>query len=157
VPLTVDTTALLTDYLAEHPRRTDPSAPLFPAIRLTGVRAGVPVTPAHLDWQNPLRHTTFYGRVFAPALANARVLYPNTAPPEGFTFHSLRHTYVSLCVAAGIPPLEISRFAGHSTVTTTLSIYAHLFESDHSAAMGKLGAMGSAPATNVVPLRAVPG
>jgi integrase len=50
-------------------------------------------------------------------------------------FHSLRHTYVSLCVAAGSPPLEISRFAGHSKVTTPLDIYAHVFADDHSAAM----------------------
>ncbi|MGO9071144.1 hypothetical protein [Mycobacterium sp.] len=35
-------------------------------------------------------------------------------------FHALRHTYASLCVAAGIPPLQLSRFMGHAKVTTTL-------------------------------------
>lgn len=99
------------------------------------------MTNEHLDWLNPLRHTTFYARVFAPALAGARALNPSNAPAPSFTFHSLRHTYVSLCVAAGRPPLEISRFAGHSTVTTTLTTYTHLFESDHSAAMQALAAM----------------
>jgi integrase len=100
-------------------------------------------------------------RVFRPAVARARRLRPEVGLPARLAFHSLRHTYVSLCVAAGIPPLEISRFVGHSTVTTTLGIYAHLFESDHSAAMGALGAIGvapfKAPATNVVPLRAARG
>ena len=69
-------------------------------------------------------------------------------------FHSLRHTYVSLCVAAGIPPLEISRFAGHSKVTTTLGIYVHLFADDHAAAMAALGAMeaGTLQGDNVIPL-----
>jgi integrase len=69
-------------------------------------------------------------------------------------FHALRHTYASLCVAAGIPPLQPSRFMGHSKVTTTLSIYTHLFADDHSDAMAALKAMaaGSTHAENVVPL-----
>jgi hypothetical protein len=56
---------------------------------------------------------------------------------------SLRHTYASLCVAAGIPPLEISRFMGHAKVTTTLTVYAHLFADDHSDAMSALDAMAA--------------
>jgi integrase len=138
VPLTKQTAELLADYLQTHPRASEPCAPLFPGLSLGNL------TP---DWSQPLRHTTFYRVVFRPAKQSAEL-------PGGFTFHSLRHTYVSLCVAAGIPPLEISRFAGHSNVTTTLGIYAHLFESDHSAAMQALGAMATVPATgNVVPLR----
>lgn len=44
VPMTAATTALLRDYLAVHPRGTDPTAPLFPGVALaaatsTGVRA----------------------------------------------------------------------------------------------------------------------
>lgn len=44
VPLTAATTELLRDYLAEHPRGDEPTAPLFPAMTLTvpkptGVRA----------------------------------------------------------------------------------------------------------------------
>ena len=45
---------------------------------------------------------------------------------------------------------------GHAKVTTTLSVYAHLFESDHADAMAALGAMGAPPprqADNVVPIR----
>jgi hypothetical protein len=62
---------------------------------------------------------------------------------------------VSLCVAAGILPLEIARFAGHAKVTTTLSVYAHLFEDDHADAMSLLGAMGhqTSDANIVVQLR----
>jgi hypothetical protein len=33
---------------------------------------------------------------------------------------------------------------GHAKVTTTLGVYAHLFEDDHADAMAALGAMGSA-------------
>lgn len=38
--------------------------------------------------------------------------------------------------------MEIFRFVGHSKVTTTLGIYAHLFESDHSDTMDALGSDG---------------
>jgi integrase len=133
VPLTAATTELLRDYLTVHPRASDPTAPLFPGLGL--------------DWANPLRHGTFYQKVFKPAVARVGL-------PLGVVFHSLRHTYVSLCVAAGIPPLQISRFAGHGKVTTTLGIYAHLFADDHADAMAALGAMGTpkAKADNVIPL-----
>jgi len=168
VPLPAATTKLLRDYLKQHPHANNPLAPLFPAIGLGGKSAGVGADADGLavaevearlvlDWVNPLTHSTFYDRIYKPALTRARRLSPNAGLPPRLAFHSLRHTYVSLCVAAGIPALEISRFAGHSTVTTTLGIYAHLFESDHSAAMSALGAMGSVPTTNVVPLRAAQG
>lgn len=37
--------------------------------------------------------------------------------------------YASLCVAAGIPPLQLSRFMGHGKVTTKLAIYCSLRQS----------------------------
>jgi hypothetical protein len=61
--------------------------------------------------------------------------------PPGLKFHALRHTYASLCVAAGIPPLQLSRFMGHAKVTTTLAIYTHLFDDDHAETMAALAAM----------------
>jgi integrase len=63
------------------------------------------------------------------------------------------HTYASLCVAAGIDPLRLSRFMGHAKVTTTLAIYTHLFQDDHSEAMTALAAMSRPPSPNVVPMR----
>ena len=38
VPITAETTALLRDYLVEHPRRHEAAAPLFPGTRLTTPR-----------------------------------------------------------------------------------------------------------------------
>ena len=170
---------MLRDYLALHPRADEANAPLFPAFRLTPPKqTGVAVDPkrkslepAHakaqrnadvlatltvdeaeqrleLDWSAPVRHQNFYKAVFRPAVLRAGTV------PTALKFHSCRHTYVSLCVAAGIPALEISRFAGHSKVTTTLEVYAHLFEDDHTDAMSALAAM-STPTTgkNVVRLR----
>lgn len=73
--------------------------------------------------------------------------------PTSLKFRTLRHTYASLCVAAGIPPLQLSRFMGHAKVTTTLAIYTHLFNDDRSEAMDALEAMSGPVAPNVVPLR----
>jgi hypothetical protein len=44
---------------------------------------------------------------------------------------------------------------GHTSVTITLGVYAHLFVDDHSEAMTALGAMSRPAATNVIPLRLV--
>lgn len=252
VPLPTATTALLRDYLAVHPRRNEPSAPLFPGVTLipqkpTGVRAepvgddtaaqasvGAAELPArfgpvahamapqtvetpdlrtfdqrvqspspgiepgtleaeepnpiaessnrkahrqasaladltvgeaaarlHLDWSLPVRHATFYKAVYRPAVLRANRIAAATKDrsallPAGVSWHALRHTYASLCIAAGRPPLEIARFMGHAKVTTTLAVYAHLFNTDdHAEAMGALDAMAAAPiyAENVVPLR----
>jgi len=188
VPLTVETTALLRDYLAEHPNADDPTAPLFPAMRLTATRpTGKRATDANgkaddtgrkhvadrqaaalaaltvpeaearlvLDWSEPLRHPTFYKAVYRPAVLRANRLDRHAGLSAALKFHSLRHTYVSLCVAAGIEPLKISRFVGHAKVTTTLGIYTHLFNTDdHADAMAALGAMSRAGnASNVTQLR----
>jgi integrase len=79
---------------------------------------------------------------------------PTTALSPELKFHALRHTYASLCFAAGRPPLEVARFMGHAKVTTTLEVYAHLYADDFADAMAALGAMEATPehSPNVVPL-----
>ncbi len=100
VPLMAATTELLRDYLAAHPRRDDPTAPLFCAVTLkagqpTGKqghrRRGQRIVPTALealaalsadeaaerlvlDWSAPIRHQTFYKAVFRPAVARANRL-----------------------------------------------------------------------------------
>lgn len=66
----------------------------------------------------------------------------------------VRTHIASLCAAAGIPSLQLSRFMGHAKVTTTLAVYTHLFADDHADAMAALDAMtGPTPnANNVVRL-----
>ena len=102
-----------------------------------------------LDWTQPLNHAAFYKAVYRPAVLRANRLTPTAALPPALKFHALRHTYASLCVAAGVPPLQLSRFMGHAKVTTTLAIYTHLFEDDHADAMAALGAMDRQPVADV--------
>jgi integrase len=107
-----------------------------------------------LDWAQPYRHATFYKAVFRPALLRAN--RGGAKLPATASWHSLRHTYASLCIAAGRPPLEVARFMGHAKVTTTLGVYAHLFDTDdHADAMAALGAMATPPVhgDNVFQLR----
>jgi integrase len=101
-----------------------------------------------------LAHQNFYQAVFRPAVLRANREADFEILPPGLTFHALRHTYASLCVAAGIDPLRLSRFMGHSKVTTTLAIYTHLFQDDHSDSMAALEAMNQpVSGSNVVRLR----
>jgi integrase len=47
-------------------------------------------------------------------------------------FHDLRHSSASFLLHMGIPPLEVARILGHSSVTTTMTIYAHAIEEQTS-------------------------
>ncbi|WP_306316090.1 tyrosine-type recombinase/integrase [Mycobacterium ostraviense] len=200
VPLSAETTELLRDYLAEHPRRDEPTALLFPGTTLTRPRpTGVPATPAAsgaastgaqdkspkatakaraqrqaealaeltvsdaekqlvLDWTTPLRHATFYKAVYRPAVLRANRLTLTAKLDPEQSFHSLRHTYASLCLAAGIRPIDIAELMGHRDVKTTLTVYAHLINTDdHTANMTALGALAAPAAApkygnNVIPL-----
>jgi integrase len=59
-------------------------------------------------------------RVFKPAAIAAGLgdLHP----------HSLRHTAASLAIQAGADVLAVQHMLGHSSATTTLGIYAHLWD-----------------------------
>jgi integrase len=69
---------------------------------------------------NPLYRGTFWPSVWKPAVRAAGL--------DGLRIHDLRHTYVSLMVAAGANPKEVSTWAGHSSVSFTLDRYGHLYD-----------------------------
>lgn len=41
-------------------------------------------------------------------------------------FHDLRHSCTSLLLANGVPLKQIQEWLGHSDISTTMNIYAHL-------------------------------
>jgi len=45
---------------------------------------------------------------------------------KDFRFHDIRHTFASQLVMAGVNIFKVSKWLGHSTVTTTEKYYAHL-------------------------------
>ncbi len=68
-----------------------------------------------LDYGRPFDHQSFY-----------RWYFRRYAPP-GVRFHDLRHTAASLWLAADISPYKVSRWLGHASLTTTDTIYGHMY------------------------------
>jgi integrase len=139
--------------------RTSDGNPLLAAL-LSGCGRALVAAEAEarlvLGWDAPLRHPTFYKAVFRPAVLRSNREAGATVLPPALKFHALRHTYASLCVAAGIKPAKLSGRMGHANVRTTLDVYVHLFPDDDATEdMAALAALATPKPTysgNVVPL-----
>ena len=59
-------------------------------------------------------------------------------------FHDLRHTYVSLMLAAGCKPYEVNRWMGHASVSTTDAIYGNLYPTDYDDQIARFEAFVAA-------------
>jgi integrase len=105
------------------------------------------------DWSAPILHQTFLqGDVPGRRVTRQPPRRRSSGVVARLKFHAPRHTYASLCVAAGIP-VQVSRFMGHAKVITTLSIHTHLFDDDHVEPMAALEAMSRpVDAPHVVPI-----
>ena len=55
-------------------------------------------------------------------------IWTQAVPLPELTFHGLRHSYASLMIAAGADLNTVSKLMGHSSITVTADIYAHVFE-----------------------------
>ncbi|MHB1927661.1 MAG: tyrosine-type recombinase/integrase [Leptospirillum sp.] len=75
------------------------------------------VFPSPVNPTKPRDGNSFYKRVFIPAVEKAGL--------SGVVWHTLRHTFCSRLVQAGIPLTTVQKLAGHKDHSTTL-IYAHL-------------------------------
>jgi integrase len=69
----------------------------------------------------PLGHRNVTGRGFEPARDLAGL-------PGSVTFHDLRHAAASRLINAGLDPVAVAGVLGHEDATTTLRVYAHLFD-----------------------------
>jgi integrase len=49
-------------------------------------------------------------------------------------FHGLRHSHASALIAAGVDVVSVATRLGHAKPSITLTIYAHAFQRDDSAA-----------------------
>jgi integrase len=62
------------------------------------------------------------------------------AKKAGFSrvsLHTLRHSYGSQLLSAGVPLTTVSKLLGHSNVYVTATVYAHALASDESGAAEK--------------------
>ncbi len=65
----------------------------------------------------PLDAQNFYNRVFIPALGKAEI--------QGVVWHTLRHTFASRLVMAGVDLRTVQELMGHKDIHMTLR-YSHL-------------------------------
>jgi integrase len=75
----------------------------------------------------PLRRAGFRTRHWKPAV--------KASVGEPMRFHDLRHSHVALLIDQGTHPAVIAARLGHTSVTTVLDVYGHLYDGlDRSAA-----------------------
>jgi integrase len=70
----------------------------------------------------PVAHNNLYTREYMPLLKRAGLA------DEGFTFHSLRHTFATALFERGQHPKIVQSLLGHSSITQTMDTYSHLME-----------------------------
>lgn len=97
--------AFLDAYIAARMAGKGPDDPLFPSARGDVLRV------------RNIRRGWFDGAAVAAGVS-------------GLTPHELRHTAASLAVAAGASVLALQRMLGHDKPSTTLDVYADLFDED---------------------------
>ncbi len=69
-----------------------------------------------------------YRREFQPLLKRAGLA------DEGFTIHSLRHTFATALAENGVHPSTAQKMLGHSDIRMTLAIYTHATDDMQDAA-----------------------
>jgi site-specific recombinase XerD len=58
----------------------------------------------------------------------------------GVAIHTLRHSYATHLLEAGVNPRLIQRYLGHTQLETTM-IYLHLTQTGHEDAYGRINAL----------------
>ena len=72
-------------------------------------------------------HSNIYQRIFKPLLVDNGIVNSESKPKLGF--HALRHAAASLFIEQGWPAKKVQSILGHSSITMTMDVYGHLFES----------------------------
>jgi len=78
------------------------------------------VFPNRVGW--PTDHNNLYYREFKPLFKKAGLA------DQGFTFHSLRHTFATALFERRQHPKIVQSLLGHASITQTMDTYSHLLE-----------------------------
>lgn len=81
----------------------------------------------------PLNPSNVRNRHFLPILKRAGL--------PRIRLHDLRHTFVTLLIAAGASAKEVQELARHAQISVTLGTYAHAFAEQKEQAVRRLGAL----------------
>jgi len=113
------------------------------ALRAHKVRQNAERLEAGSRWQDnnlvfpntvgkPMNAGNLYRREFQPLLKRAGLA------DEGFTIHSLRHTFATTLAAKGVHPSTAQKMLGLSDIRMTLVIYTHATDGMQDAATAAL-------------------
>ena len=80
----------------------------------------------------PINPSNLYRRGFRPLLSKACL------GDEGFTFHSLRHTFATTLAERGVHPATAQKLLGHKDIRMTLAIYTHSTDDMQDAAINAI-------------------
>jgi integrase len=81
---------------------------------------------------NPMDHNNLYHREYKALLEKANL------HEQGFTFHSLRHTFGTALFEGGEHPKVVQSLLGHASIVQTMDTYSHLLEGIGGDAVGGL-------------------
>lgn len=95
------------------------------------------MVPASEDPERPMSRSTL-GNMFMRIVADAGLI-AGRKNPVGITFHTLRHTFASWLVMAGVDLWTVAQLLGHSTIKQVEDTYGHLSPNHKRLAMDRLG------------------
>lgn len=58
-----------------------------------------------------------------------------------FSMHTLRHTYATRCIEAGMRPKTLQMLLGHSSINITMNLYVHVTEDEKKKEVEKIEKM----------------
>jgi integrase len=98
-------------------------------------------TPVRCECCDRVNHVLFAtnGKLPADQTWNTKVWHPavtsaGMTPSRSTGLHQLRHFYASLLIDGGASPKQVQEYMGHASITITMDLYGHLFESSHDKA-----------------------
>ncbi len=56
---------------------------------------------------------------------------------KNFSMHTLRHTFATRCIEAGMRPKTLQQILGHSNINTTMDLYVHVTDEEKIKEMQK--------------------
>lgn len=71
----------------------------------------------------------FYTCISTTTLDRKYANYLNIAGVKKILLHEFRHSHASYLINKGVSPLVVAQRLGHSSVSTTLDTYSHLYPS----------------------------